>query len=180
MVTEPTQTTTETTPPAVSTMPQARNERVKFVVVYAVLGLVAAGSLVAFVIATTGLTSPPKWSSWKPTSGPMLVMAKEIADHVAPKYRLANGNQLLAVIPSAPAVTSGTSTVGIVAVATRSRTGGKQSVSQLTRGQSEMYTLCGLGTHCAIATGKPRNSMNMMPPNNRPRLSVQFILLLIS
>jgi hypothetical protein len=154
LVTEP-MTTTEATPPPVPTLPQAKNERFKFVFVYGVLGLIAAGSLGAFVIATTGLTSPAKWSSWKPSSGPTLVMAKEIADNVAPKYRLASGSQLLAVIPSAPAVTSGTHTVGIVAVATRSRVGGKQTVSQLTTGHSVMYTLCGLGARCAIATGKP-------------------------
>ena len=81
-------------------------------------------------------------------------MAKEIANHVAPQYRFVNGGQLVAAVASAPAVTAGTATVGIVAVSTRSRTGGKESVSQLDPGTTVMYTLCGLGTHCAIASGK--------------------------
>ena len=47
-------------------------------------------------------------------------VAKEIADHVAPEYHLAKGSQLVAVVPSPPAVTAGTQNVAINAVAVHS------------------------------------------------------------
>jgi hypothetical protein len=130
---------------------------VRFRIVYTVLGLILVGSLTAFVVLglRPGFGSSAKWSSWTPPSGHPLAVATEIADYVGPKYKFANGGQLLAVVPSAPAVTAGTQTIGIVAVATRTPTGGKQDVSQLDPGTAVMYTLCGLGNHCGIASGTP-------------------------
>jgi hypothetical protein len=150
-----TQTTVETVAPAAGD--SSRRANTQFALVYAALGLILVGSLCALIVfgLRPGFSSSPKWSSWKPPSGRPIVVAKEIADYVGPKYRLANGGQLLAVVASAPAVTAGTQTVGIVAVSTQSKTGGKQSVNQLEPGATVMYTLCGLGSHCAIATGKP-------------------------
>jgi hypothetical protein len=129
----------------------------RFTMVYATLVLILVGSLTAFVVfgLRPGFGSTAKWSPWTPPAGHPLAVATEIADYVGPKYRFANGGQLLAVVPSAPAVTAGTQTIGIVAVATRTPTGGKQDVSQLEPGTAIMYTLCGLGNHCAIASGRP-------------------------
>jgi hypothetical protein len=158
LATNSTEVTTEPpAPPALPAAPALKHATLKFKIVYGILGLLAFSSLAAFVIFAfgLGLNSSPKWSSWKPDNAGPLVMAKQIANHVAPKYRLAGGGQLLAVVASAPAVTAGTQTVGIVAVSTQSKTGGKQSVNQLEPGGTVMYTLCGLGSHCAIATGKP-------------------------
>jgi len=152
--------TSSTGAPAQATQRFARptgRMALRFTIVYTTLGLILVGSLTAFVVfgLRPGLGSSVKWSSWTPPPGHPLAVATEIADYVGPQYRFANGGQLLAVVPSAPAVTAGTQTIGIVAVATRTPTGGKQNVSQLDPGTAVMYTLCGLGNHCAIATGTP-------------------------
>jgi hypothetical protein len=129
----------------------------RFMVVYAVLGLVLLVSVVAFVVYALqpGLTSSSAWSSWSPPQGSLPVVAKAIADHVAPNYRLATGGQLVAVVPSPPTVTAGTQNVTIDAVSMKSAQTGDQTVRQLGLGKTEMYTLCGLGDHCAIASGTP-------------------------
>ena len=158
MVTGLTQATAETVAPAsVASTPPTRQANLRFAFVYAALGLILLGSFASFAVfgLWPGLHPSTKWSSWKPRSGPPLVMAKEIANYVAPKYRFANGGQLVAAVASAPAVTAGTQNIGIVAVSTRSKTGAKQTVRPLAPGTTVMYTLCGLGARCAIATGKP-------------------------
>jgi len=128
----------------------------RFVIVYGVLGAILVGSTIALVAfgLRPGFETSPAWSSWKPKQGTIAEMAKQIADRVAPKYRLANGAQIAAVVPSAPTVTAGTETISIAAVALKSASGDTdvQPVSQAT---TAMYTLCGLGVHCSIATGKP-------------------------
>lgn len=152
------ETTAETTPSLLMpSTPPRRQATVRFALIYTALGLILVGSLAAFVVFALrpGFSSSPAWSSWKPPSGRLPVMAKAIADHVAPKYRLATGGQLVAVVASAPAVTAGTQNVAIDAVAIRSRANGNQSVRRLEVGKSEMYTLCGLGNDCAIASGQP-------------------------
>ena len=45
-----------------------------------------------------GSTSPPNWSTWKPTANDGFAAAHQIAEHVGRKYRLGNGDQLVAVI----------------------------------------------------------------------------------
>jgi hypothetical protein len=153
-----TEVTSETEAPApfLSAAPP-RHANLRFALVYGALGLILVGSIAALAVFALwpGIHPSTKWSSWKPPSGTPIAMAKEIADHVGPEYRFVNGGQLVAVVASPPAVTAGTQNIGIVAVSTLSKKGGKQDVSQLPPGTTMMYTLCGLGTHCAIASGKP-------------------------
>jgi hypothetical protein len=130
---------------------------VRFLIVYATLGAVLLASLVALVVFAVRPTidPAPAWSSWRPPSGTVAVMAKHIADHIAPTYQHAGGGQLVAVVPSPPAVTAGTQNIAINAVALRSARTGTTDVTPVAPGKTEMYTLCGLGEHCAIASGKP-------------------------
>jgi hypothetical protein len=134
-----------------------RDTSVRFMVVYVVLGLVLLGSVAALAVYALGpgLSSSSSWSSWRPPAGSLPVQANAIADHLAPDYRLATGGQLVAIVPSPPTVTAGTQNVAIDAVSIRSAQTGDQSVRQLGLGKTEMYTLCGLGDHCAIASGTP-------------------------
>jgi hypothetical protein len=136
----------------------------RFIAVYAALGLVLVGSIVAFVVfALRPTISPAKaWSSWRPSSGRTPAVAKQIADHVAPRYRLSQGGQLVAIVPSAPAVTAGTQNVAINAVAIRQPQSGTTDVKQLSPGKTEMYSFCGLGEHCAIATGQPSQTRGQL------------------
>jgi hypothetical protein len=127
----------------------------RFLAVYAALGAILVGSVTGLLVfgLRPGLHSTP-WSNWRPKNGTVAAMAKQIADHVAPKYRLENGAQIAAVVPSAPTVTAGTNNISIAAVALHS-TNGRTDVEPVTPATTEMYTLCGLGSHCSIATGTP-------------------------
>jgi hypothetical protein len=136
----------------------------RFIAVYAALGIVLVGSVVAFVVFALRPTISPTaaWSSWNPSSGKTPSVAKQIADHVAPRYRLSQGSQLVAIVPSAPAVTAGTQNVAINAVAIRQPESGTTDVKQLFPGKTEMYSFCGLGEHCAIATGQPSQTRGQL------------------
>jgi len=145
-------------PPTVAVASGERRDyfTTRFLVVYAVLGAILAGSLVALVLlgVRPGLSSPKPWSAWKPKQGSVAAMTKQIADHIAPRYRLASGAQITAVVPSAPTVTAGTQSISIAAVAIRTASG-DTDVQPISSKTTAMYTLCGLGLHCSIATGTP-------------------------
>jgi hypothetical protein len=112
------------------------------------IGLGALGATL-ILAAGRGVEAPTSWSSWKPatsaTSG-----AQDIADHVAPTYKDASGDQLVGV-------TGGALKVGDLSLPVRiafSSSADAQSV-RIVRGKSVLYTLCGLGPRCAISRGKP-------------------------
>jgi hypothetical protein len=132
-----------------------RPHRVRFGLVYlglaAVLGLAIAG---AALYATDSIHPGPKWSLWKPNGGG-LGAAKQIAAHVAPAYRLPDGNQIVDVIPKGPAVSSGGTTVPIPFIVTRGPKGKVDQTTQVSDGDTLTFSLCGLGASCSIATGKP-------------------------
>ena len=158
LATSMTEPATEASTPIAPSPPRVgTGSSTRFMIVYAALGLILLGSVAAFVIYAfgPGLSSSSSWSSWRPPGGSLPVMAKAIADHIAPNYRLATGGQLVAIVPSPPTVTAGTQNVSIAAVSLRSAPTGDQSVRQLGPGKTEMYTLCGLGNHCAISSGTP-------------------------
>jgi hypothetical protein len=136
----------------------------RFIAVYIALGVVFVGSVAAFVFFALrpSIDPPVAWASWKPAGGGTAKVAKEIADHVAPQYHLQHGSQLVAVVPSAPTVTAGTQNVAINAVAIHSAQSGNTDVKQLDPGKTEMYSLCGLGTHCSIATGQPSQTRGQL------------------
>lgn len=131
--------------------------RHRFVLIYAILGLALAAGIVGVVVYAGRAINPgPAWSSWKPSGGG-LGAAKQIADHVSPKYRLPDGNQLVDVIPRGPAVSSSGTTIPIPLLAVRGPKGKilPDKVTQLTNDNTLTYSLCGLGSSCSIATGKP-------------------------
>jgi hypothetical protein len=112
------------------------------------IGLGALGATL-ILAAGRGVEAPTSWSNWKPatsaTSG-----AQEIADHVAPTYKEAGGDQLVGV-------TGGPLKVGDLSLPVRiafSSSTDAQSV-RIVRGKSVLYTLCGLGPRCSISRGKP-------------------------
>jgi hypothetical protein len=136
----------------------ARNKRyqVRFGAVYAALGLVFVAAMAGFVVilAKPGHKPPPPWSAWRPASGTVSQMTSEIADHVSHKYRVsAGGAQLVAVVPSKPTVTSGTTNIAIKAIAIRKTPSSNAGIEVLPSNKSEMFTFCGLGSHCSISTG---------------------------
>jgi len=131
----------------------------RFGVVYALLGVASVAAIAGLVVAAIsgGVigTSAPTWSSWKPSGGGQGA-AKQIADHVAQRYRLSTGAQLVDVIAKAPAVSpASTVSIPIHYVAIRGTKGQGDRVFSISSSNSIMYSLCGLGSSCSIATGKP-------------------------
>jgi hypothetical protein len=142
----------QATPPTVDKPPH----RLRFGVIYGGLAAILAVAIAGVVVfAGRSINPAPKWSSWHPKGGG-LGAAQEIADHVAKSYRLPNGDQLVDVISKAPSLSPpGSSTIPIHFVAVRGpKTKGDQ-VYPISPTNSVMFSLCGLGTACAIATGKP-------------------------
>lgn len=133
----------------------AQHQR-RFAVVYAGVTVVAIAGIVGFLLLAGG--SPlndkgPAWSAWKPSGGG-LGAAKQIAAHVAPTYRLANGMQLLDPIARGPDLSANGQTIPLPLIAVRGPKGKVDQVYNVSPGDSVSFSLCGLGPACSIATGK--------------------------
>jgi hypothetical protein len=131
--------------------------QIRFGAVYATLGalLVAAMAAFAVLVVKPGHKPPAAWSNWAPTPGSVSTMSSQIADHVSHAYRLNKaGTQLVAVVPSKPTVTSGTTNIAIKAIAIRKAANTNTGIEVLGSTKTEMFTFCGLGIHCSISGGQ--------------------------
>jgi hypothetical protein len=132
--------------------------RSRFVIVYVALAVVAGIGVGAFVVllARPDPAPPAKWSAWQPT-GSETAQARQIADRVAKQYRLNNGQQLVAALPSAPKVggTQGDVPVSTIAIRPDTSTGKKEEneIDIIPTTHSLQYILCGLGKSCSINGG---------------------------
>ena len=132
------------------------------------IGLAIGAVAVAVVILTTeskGSSSVP-WSAWKPADSGTLG-ASEIADHIAPLYRISGTNQLAVVTVSNLGSSSSAAAASVAGTGPggSGSNGGLQiavrpdpkssSVSLLT-GHTVAYNLCGVGSsNCSIGVGAP-------------------------
>jgi hypothetical protein len=134
---------------------EARPHRTRFLIVYSLLAL-ALGAAIAGIVVFAGrsISPAPTWSSWKPTGGGQGA-AQQIAAHVSKSYRLPSGKQLVDVIAKAPSVSPANQQIPIHYVVVRGKKGAEDKIVQVSSSDSVMYALCGLGTSCAIASGKP-------------------------
>jgi hypothetical protein len=133
-----------------------RPHRVRFGLIYLGLTAVVVAAIVGGVVfASRSINPSPAWSSWKPNGGG-LGAAQKIADHVAQSYRLPNGSQLVDVISKAPSLSPPSSgTLPLHFVAVKGQKGSGDQLYPVSGTNSVMYSLCGLGTGCGIASGKP-------------------------
>jgi len=139
------------------TLPQTpqRSHRGRFMTIYAILALALAAAIVGIVVYAGRAVNPaPKWSAWKPSGGG-LGAAKQIAEHVAGTYHLPSGQQLVDVIAKPLSVSPSNQQIPIHYVALRGPKGAVDSLFPVSSSDSIMYSLCGLGQSCSIATGKP-------------------------
>lgn len=136
--------------------PAETPHRFRFLAVYGVLGVALGGAAAALAIglATHGAFGGGDWSAWRPTGGG-LGAAQQIAEHVGAEYRLPNRDQLVDVIAKAPSVSVGSTTYDVGYVAVRGTNGAADQIASISGSNSVMYTLCGLGVSCTIATGRP-------------------------
>ena len=124
----------------------------RFAIAYVGLAVVVAGAIIAFaVVMKDGGKTALRWSVWQPNASG-IDGTRQIADHVARRYRSEGGTQLTTnliapfQIQQAP----------ISAVAIRNDVRGSDNqFYNYSFPTNVPFTLCGLGTRCAIASGKP-------------------------
>ena len=135
--------------------PSVRPHRRRFVFIYGLLAAVFVFGLVGTVLwAGRAINPPPAWSAWKPSGGG-LGAAKQIASHVAGTYHLQSGKQLVDVIAKSPSVAAGNQQIPIQFIALTGKKGVIDADFPVDPSNSLVYSLCGLGASCSIATGTP-------------------------
>jgi hypothetical protein len=135
-------------------------------------GLAVAAVAAAIVIASQGRggsTTALPWSPWKPTDGGSQG-AREIADFLAPSYRMSPADQLDVVTvvnlesstaqqAAAQAQANGTTAAAQSGLEVAVRPSATSSQIRLLGGNTIAYNLCGIGgKNCSIAAGKPSSN----------------------
>ena len=141
----------------------------KFRIALAVLCGVAVGAIaIAIAVAVHGsnrgvTAAAAHWSSWTPdTAGAQ--GESEIADHIAPYYRVNASQQFDVITPIsvAQATAAGTTTGHGLTVVVNTSTSGKSPSLALLSGTTIAYNICGLGpTNCQLA-GSPTTSRMLL------------------
>ena len=138
----------------------------KFRAAIAMLIGFAIGALaVAAVILINGSKSAPSvpWSDWQPSDSGTLG-AREIADHVAPLYRISGTSQLAVVTvvnlgnsaAAQAAAQTGISNPASSGLQIAVRPDSSTSALSLLTGNTIAYNLCGIGSsNCSIGVGTP-------------------------
>jgi hypothetical protein len=117
-----------------------------YVCLSAVVG-VAAGAFILLLGKTDAVGTT--WSSWQP-DGSSGDRVDQITAHVASRYRLPSGRQLVAVFAGPPRLQN----VDISRIAVRKPVVLSQNdIDVLSASRSLVYVFCGLGTSCSIPEG---------------------------
>jgi hypothetical protein len=152
---------TPAAPPPVASpqRPAGSGLEFRFALLYGALATILVASIVGVVLIAreSGPPTQPAWSSWRPAAGSSSAMTSEIATHVSNQYKLNKaGAPLVAIVPSAPEGTSGTtvtpvSTIGFLTSATATSC----CARVVSTTDNLQVQLCGLGARCAITRGVP-------------------------
>jgi hypothetical protein len=134
------------------------------------VGLGVGAIIIAVAVAIAGNRNssqpPAPWSAWSPPDSGTLG-ARDIADHVAPLYRLSAVDQLSVITvvnlesaaqaaAAAAAQANGTPSTPSSGLQVAVRTNPSSSAVSLLGGNTIAYNLCGIGgKNCAIAIGSP-------------------------
>lgn len=136
--------------------PRAGASGHRFALAYLALAALVGAAVGLVVVFTTGggtkhEVSAAKWSSWQPTTTGTLGV-REIAQHVGPRYLLANGRQLAGVIAGPMAIPSQNGPLPITAILTSSGRAGvpQERLEVAYPGAGVLYQLCGSGASCSI------------------------------
>jgi hypothetical protein len=147
----------------------------KFLAITVLLvGLALGAVTVAISMLTSGNQSAPSgpWSQWTPPDTGMLG-ASDIANHIAPFYRLSGTDQLAVVSvvhlgnANSTSSTSAASSGLQVALPTTQSSSSSSSASSsglgLLGGNTIAYNLCGVGsTDCSIGIGTPSSNRTLL------------------
>jgi hypothetical protein len=119
------------------------------------VGIATLALLVVALTGGTGSSVPANWSAWKPTADDGFAAARQIAEHVGPKYRLGNGDQLVAV-------TAGPLEIADLPLSVALRTAPTGGDIKLLEGKGVLYTLNGLGPRGSIVDGTPSEARHRL------------------
>ena len=130
------------------------------VLIGALLAVTAAAAvlLVAAIArdnAPPAAATQPAWSSWEPVQRGRSTVPRQIAAHVAPRYRLDGGAQAVRVHGGPLRLANAPLTVAI-------RTPDGAGLRLIENRTSILYRLCGLGDHCAIRPGRPTTERHLL------------------
>lgn len=141
---------------------RGRSYRTRFIWIYFLLAALAGAGVAAFAVLLARPDAAPaaRWSSWQPT-GSEDAKARQVAAHVANRYRFKNGQQMVTALVGPPRVSAGgdTGDLPVRAIAIRPDTSSgkaeEDDIQIVETGNSLLFILCGLGQNCSITTGKP-------------------------
>jgi hypothetical protein len=119
------------------------------------IGIATLALGAAVYVGTGGNGAPDGWSSWRPASDDGVDAAQEIADHVAAKYRLANGDQIVGV-------QGGPLEVLDIPLEVALRTAPQGGDIDFIDGNGLMYTLNGLGPKGTVSGGTPSSERGLL------------------
>ena len=122
-----------------------------YVLLAAVLGI-AVGSFIVLAGRPTP-AADESWSSWQP-DGRENAYPTVIADHVAARYRLPSGKQLVGVL-AGPAEVQELPIRAVLIQHESSTPTRRDDVEVIETGSSVLYNLCGTGPKCSILEGDP-------------------------
>ncbi len=122
-------------------------------VVAGAVAIACAGVLLGSGSSTAAGSDAP-WASWFPSEEGAKGLT-QIANHVGPEYRNQDGNQIVSVTGGPLEIANLPARIAI-----RNATG--DGAVQMVSGNGALFTLCGLGPNCSIATGKPSTERMML------------------
>lgn len=135
--------------PLESLPPSPYRRRFGFVMGALVAVGVAALALTGLVLAGAGSDDGPTgWSEWRPQAEDSVGAAREIANHVAPQYRLSSGGQIVLV-------QAGPLEIADLPLSVAMRSAAQDGDIDFVEGNGVMYTLNGLGPRGSIKDGRP-------------------------
>ncbi len=144
----------ESTTPQASRRPHANPHAPRFQFLFGALGALSVAAIALAIALLRAPAAAPErpWSAWRPVSGGV-DPAQQIAEYVAPQYRLSGGKQIVQAFGGPPTLKGQPLTIGIV------HSG--QTPAPL-EGNNVLYQLCGDGVDCSIKEGKPSNQRGLL------------------
>ena len=124
--------------------------RFRFGILYVVLAAIVGAGIGSFVVLATGdgPAEEEAWSTWRP-DGRENAYPTEIAQHVASRYRLPTGKQLVGIF-GGPAEVQELPIRGVLIQHDATTPAKQDDVEAIEAGNSVLYTLCGVGQKCAV------------------------------
>jgi hypothetical protein len=119
----------------------------RFALAYGLVALVFGGVIVLFAFLVSH-NPPSDWSSYKPKGGDVFTKAQNMADHVAPAYKI-NG-QPIAVVQAQPLLYQDTVVEGIAFTRQPFRKIGSPFKQFEPVGSTVAYVFCGTASRCGV------------------------------